>query len=76
MAKRHSTDYSWVCDRGADVLYFTIIPDRVAYAKEVQSGVYVRYDAKSHELVGITVLNFSKKLQTDFKEVKVPAHVD
>lgn len=60
-------------DQEADVLYFNLSKDRKGYAQEIDSGIYARYDAKTHELIGLTILNFSKKFSKEFKEIEVPA---
>lgn len=72
MDKRFSLAY----DRAADVLYLNLTPGRKGYAEEVHSGIYARYDAKNHELIGVTILNFSKKFRKRAKGIQVPARVE
>lgn len=45
-----------------------------AEGEEVEEGVFARYDPKSKELVGLTVINFSKKFGAVPKEISVPEY--
>ncbi len=48
-------------DTVADVLYIVFGENRPSYAEDIGEGVYVRYDMKTNELVGITILDFTKR---------------
>jgi uncharacterized protein YuzE len=65
--------YSISYDQEADVLYFNLSKGQKGYAQEIDSGVYARYDATTHELVGLTILNFSKKFSKEVREITVPS---
>ena len=59
-------------DEDGDVLDITIGKPRKAVAKELKNDIAVRCDPKTGEIVGIVILNFSKR----FKEKKKPEEID
>jgi uncharacterized protein YuzE len=61
-------------DRDADVVYLSFGEPSRAVSEEVAEGVFARYDPRSEELVGLTLLDFSKKFGVQPKEVSVPLH--
>ena len=61
-------------DKEADVVYLSFGAPVEAVSEEVEEGVFARYDPDSEELVGLTVVNFSKKFDIEPKEVAVPVH--
>lgn len=70
MEKTYSISY----DREADVFYLNFCKGRKGVAEEIDSGVYARYDAETHELIGLTILNFSKKFTEQYTDLKIPAY--
>jgi len=48
-------------DREADVMYFTMGAPREAISEEVADGVFERRDPESNEVVGVTIMDFSKR---------------
>lgn len=72
MEKTYSISY----DREADVLYLNFCKGRKGVAEEIDSGIYARYDAESYELIGLTILNFSKKFTKEYKDLRIPAYKD
>jgi len=47
-------------DESVDVLYIGI-KDQPGIANEVNDGDFIRYNANSGEIVGITILNFKER---------------
>lgn len=58
-------------DKGADVMYLAFSNVK-AEAEEIDEGVFARYDPETGELVGFTVVNFSKKFTEELKEITIP----
>jgi uncharacterized protein YuzE len=48
-------------DREADVLYLSVGEPRPAISREVGDDLLLRIDAKTGEIVGLTVLNLSTR---------------
>jgi len=61
-------------DKEADVMYLSFGEPAKAVGEEIENGVFVRYDAKSNELAGLTIINFSKKFDVEPKELVVPVY--
>jgi uncharacterized protein YuzE len=68
MKKKISISY----DRDVDVLYLTFVEPTEAVGDEIEEGIFARYDPKTEELVGLTIINFSRKFGVKPKEVAVP----
>jgi uncharacterized protein YuzE len=58
-------------DKEADVVYLSFGRPTKAEAEEVQEGIFARYKPKTKELVGLTIVNFSKKFGIQPKEVGI-----
>ncbi len=63
-------------DKEADVVYLSFGEPVKAVSEEIEEGVFARYHPTSEELVGVTILNFSKKFDVEPREVRVPAHAE
>jgi uncharacterized protein YuzE len=59
-------------DKEADVMYISFGKPVKAEGEEIEEGVFARYDPKSRKLVGLTVVNFSKRFGITPKEIAVP----
>lgn len=59
-------------DREADVMYLSFGEPVKAESEEIEEGVFARFDPKSKKLVGITIINFSKKFGSVPREIAVP----
>ena len=59
-------------DKEADVMYLSFGEPAKAYGEEIDEGVFARYDPSSHELIGITIVNFSKKFGKKPRTLGVP----
>jgi len=59
-------------DKEADVMYLSFGKPVKAEGEEIEEGVFARYDLKSKKLVGLTVINFSKKFGVKPKEIAIP----
>jgi hypothetical protein len=57
------------------VLYLSYGIPKKAVSEEVEDGVVAHYDARTHDLVGITILRFAKRFGPDQKAVSVPARI-
>ncbi|MEW6556178.1 MAG: DUF2283 domain-containing protein [Elusimicrobiota bacterium] len=70
MEKKISISY----DKMADVMYLSFGLPQKAVGEEIEDGIFARYDSVTEELIGLTVLNFSKKFDIEPKEVAVPLY--
>ena len=61
-------------DKDADVLYLSFGKPTKAVGEEIDTGIFARFDPQSEELVGLTVINFSKKFGVKPREVSIPIH--
>lgn len=61
-------------DKEADVVYINFEDRRKAVGDEIEDGVFARYDPKTRELVGLTILNFAKLFGREFREIEVPEY--
>ncbi len=59
-------------DKEADVMYLSFGEPVKAEGEEIEEGVFARYDPTSKKLVGLTVVNFSKKFGVTPKEIEIP----
>lgn len=59
-------------DKEADVMYLSFGKPVKAEGEEIEEGVFARYDPKSKKLVGLTIVNFSKKFGIAPKEIAIP----
>ena len=62
-------------DREADVMYLSFGEPVKAESEEIEEGVFARFDPKSKKLVGITIINFSKKFGSVPKEIAIPERI-
>lgn len=60
VAKQIQVDY----DPDGDVLYISFDPPKDADAEEIEPGVWLRRDPDTKEIVGVTVVNYSKREKT------------
>lgn len=58
-------------DKEADVVYLSFA-DEKAEAEEVEEGVFARYNPKTKELIGFTVVDFSKRFAKEPREIAIP----
>jgi len=52
-------------DRESDVLYSYIDKPRPAFGEEEESGIIIRYDMTTNEIVGFTIINYSRRFHRD-----------
>jgi len=69
------TSISISYDKEADVVYLSFGEAKKAVSEEVKSGVFARYDPETNDLVGLTILNFSRKFDATPREVEVPGRI-
>ena len=63
-------------DQEADVLYMSKgEPSKSDDSDEISSGVIARYDSKTKEIKGLTILNFAKKSKEKSRTVKLPFEI-
>ncbi len=70
MEKKISISY----DRDGDVVYFAFGEPTEAVGEEIEEGIFARYNPQTEELVGLTIINFSRKFGVKPKEVAIPIH--
>jgi uncharacterized protein YuzE len=61
-------------DKDADVMYLSFGKPTKAEGEEIDEGIFARYKPDTGELVGLTVINFSKKFGIEPKEVTIPIY--
>ena len=61
-------------DRDAKVLYLSIGEPRPAISREIGDDVLLRVDPKTGAVVGLTVLNISKRNITEMLPISVDLH--
>jgi len=54
---------SFSYDRTADVLYLSVGRPKKSLSREVEDGVLLRFDPKSREITGLTILDFEARFQ-------------
>jgi uncharacterized protein YuzE len=59
-------------DPQADVLYCSYGPPREAVSEETSRGIIIRRDPETREVVGFTVLDFSRRFEEKPGEVLTP----
>lgn len=59
-------------DKEADVMYMSFGEPSKAYGDEVDEGVFARYNPSSHELIGFTIINFSRKFDKRPRAIGIP----
>ncbi|RLI05175.1 hypothetical protein DRO26_02960 [Candidatus Bathyarchaeota archaeon] len=62
---------SVVYDRESDIMHVSLRTHVKSEVKEVEEGIYARYDVKTKQLVGFTIINFLKKFPEP-KEIMIP----
>ena len=63
-------------DQEADILYMSKgLPSKKDDSDEISSGVVARYDSKTKEIKGLTILNFAKKSKEKSRTVKLPFEI-
>ncbi|MCZ7584974.1 MAG: DUF2283 domain-containing protein [Deltaproteobacteria bacterium] len=67
-------EFSISYDKDADVVYLSFGQPAPAVSEEREKGVFARYDPKTDELVGVTIVNFSRRFDALPRVVAVPDH--
>jgi uncharacterized protein YuzE len=52
-------------DREGDVLDISIGDPKEAISNEIENDVFVRMDPVSHEVIGFSILNFQKRMNSE-----------
>ncbi len=58
---------NWEYDKEADVLYISVGEPRPAEGIDIGEGVIVRIDPKTKEVVGLTIINFARRILEEVK---------
>lgn len=61
-------------DRQSDVLYFSYGEAREAISEESEDGVLIRRDPRSNEILGFTVIDFSRRFAQSDTPIILPQH--
>ncbi len=79
MDAKRSTQIKYDYDKSGDVLYAFIGESTPAISEETSNGVLIRRDIKTNEIVGFTIVNYSRKKKRGqlkaipyFPNVKLP----
>lgn len=59
-------------DRQSDVLYLSYGENREAISEENEDGVLVRRDPRSNEILGFTVVDFSRRFAQSDRPIILP----
>lgn len=62
-------------DKKGDVLYISIGSPRKAVSQEMDDDILLRLDTETHEVVGLTVLNFVERFSDLDQPQPVPVSV-
>jgi hypothetical protein len=62
-AVKHMDKVKVSYDRGGDVLYLSIGEARPAITKGERNGLLIRTDPQTHEVVGLTILDYEEKFR-------------
>lgn len=54
---------SFSYDKGADVLYLSVGKPKKSLTREIDDGVLLRFDPKSKEITGLTIIDFESRFQ-------------
>lgn len=54
---------SFSYDKKADVLYLSVGKPRKSISREVEDGILLRFDPKSKEVTGLTIMDFESRFQ-------------
>jgi uncharacterized protein YuzE len=62
MAKtRKKEELRFAYDKEADVLYMAIGAPHAGVDDEVEDGVFIRRNARTHKVIGLTIIDFVKR---------------
>ncbi len=59
-------------DKEADVVYLSFDEPIEAVSEEIEDGIFARYNPRTNELVGMTIMNFSMKFDSHTRDIKAP----
>ncbi len=54
---------TWEYDKEADVLYISVGEPKPAEGLDIGEGIVVRIEPKTREVVGLTIINFARRLK-------------
>lgn len=54
---------SFSYDKQADVFYLSVGKPRKSLTREIKDGILVRFDQKSKEITGLTILDFEARFE-------------
>lgn len=54
---------SFSYDKQADVLYLSVGKPQKSLTREVEDGILLRFDQKTKEITGLTILDFEARFQ-------------
>lgn len=73
---RNKMSFSY--DKQADVLYLSVGTPKKSISREVEDGILLRYDPKTKDITGLTILDFEARFQKAKPrpiDVKLDAHL-
>ena len=57
---------NWDYDEEADVLYLSFNEPQSALGLDIGDGTIVRYNEKTNDIVGLTIINFRERVMREF----------
>lgn len=70
---KNDSTINYLYDKGADIFYITKgKPRNNDISNEVDDGVIARFDPKTKEVKGLTILSFSKRTKKNSQTLNLP----
>lgn len=74
MSYKNQLNYFY--DQEADILYLSKgKPSRKDISDELGDGIVARYDTKTKEIKGLTILNFAARTKKTSKTIRLPLEI-
>lgn len=62
-------------DEDEDILYVTIGKPTPSVSEEIEEGILIRRDIKTHKLTGVTILDYKDRIKNNEK-INIPKEFD
>ena len=67
---------NWEYDEEADVLYLSFSEPQSALGLDIGNGIIVRYNEKTNDILGITIINFRERMINELRSRKKDTLLD
>ena len=73
MKSKNRSELNYLYDQQADVLYISKgKPSKYDISDEIGDDVVARFDPKTHEVRGLTIINFAARTKKNSRNIKLP----